>query len=316
MSVNAVFAINKPKDYTSFDVCAKLRRALNCKHVGHSGTLDPFATGVLIVACGQATKLCKYFTGLNKEYIARISFGLSTDTDDLTGNVLDSYELVETFCSNWKQEFLNLNKNVLLQGFLGKQMQIPPQFSAIKKNGVRAYKLARANKAIKLDAREICVYDAEVLAYGIDKSNNDLPYMDVRFLVSSGTYIRALARDIGQKTGYFAHLSALERTKLGCVDLSVAYDLDVFFQKVASGELENLYLDPCTLLDFDVIYADDKITQKLNYGQFLDACIYEGFEPEKFITVVHKDKLIAICKCENNYIKPVNVFKGISGVRT
>lgn len=212
--MSELLLIDKPKGWTSHDVVAKLRRLLGEKRIGHAGTLDPNATGLLIVGVGreETKKLGSIAKDTKKEYIATITLGQSRDTDDIEGVIVDENESV-----------VPTDKEVAsaITHFLGEQSQIPPAYSAIKKDGHKAYDLARAGKEVIMEPRQITVFEAELLEYMY-------PTIVVRYVVSSGTYIRSLARDLGKDLGTFAFLSDLRRTKIGEYSVENARSLDSF----------------------------------------------------------------------------------------
>ena len=213
--------VNKPKGITSHGVVAKVRKIISMDEssshrlrrikVGHAGTLDPNATGLLILGIGrESTKILDRFLKLDKEYLADIYLGEERDTEDADGKSLisNSEFLIESQ--------IPISKiRTTLKGFMGKQMQTPPIYSAIKVGGKEAYKLARAGKDVVLKPREITVYETKLMEY-------NFPILTVKFKVSSGTYIRSLARDIGRKLGTGAYLSDLVRTKVGKYNLKKA----------------------------------------------------------------------------------------------
>ena len=195
--------IDKPAGISSFGVVAKVRGYLRneCGHkvkVGHTGTLDPFATGLLILLSGKMTKKSNEFLKLDKEYIADLKLGFKSSTGDPEGEI----EKVDDRVPDAKEI------EDILQAFIGEIEQIPPKYSAIKINGQRAYKLARKGVDFEVPMRKIRIYNIEVLKY-------EYPRLAIRCQVSSGTYIRTLAEDIGLKLGVGAYLTALRRTKIG-----------------------------------------------------------------------------------------------------
>ena len=211
-----VCPVFKPKGMTSHDVVNAARRAFGEKRIGHGGTLDPMAEGVLILLVGPATRLNRYIEGHDKRYLARISFGVRTDTDDAEGETIRTANVPsEVFDPAFAEE--------VLKGFLGPQMQMPPIYSAIKKDGVKAYEAARKGKVVNLEPRPIEVFSADLVDIGADGPE---AFWDVRFKVSKGTYIRALARDIGHAAGTEAHLSALMRESIGAISLDRCVSLD------------------------------------------------------------------------------------------
>ena len=211
-TVNGMLLIDKPAGMTSFGVVARIRRVLSEKvgkkvKVGHTGTLDPFATGLLILMCGNCTKYCQDFLKHDKVYDATLCLGKTSSTGDTEGEI-----------SDFEGE---IPENINLKQFIGEQLQTPPAFSAIKVNGQRAYDLARQGKPVKLEPRKITIYSLEVLEY-------NYPTLKIRCHVSSGTYIRSLAEDIGKSLGTGAYLTDLRRLKIGEEDVKNAYRLADF----------------------------------------------------------------------------------------
>ena len=205
--LNLLLAVDKPVGITSHDVVSKVRRALGERRVGHAGTLDPLASGVMIVGVGQATRLLGRVTLDRKRYLARITFGAETTTDDAEGEVTRTAPATDDLSSR-------LFASSILKDFLGEQEQVPPAYSAISIDGVRSYKRARAGEDVDLPARTIEVYAADLVA--IDEVDGYVVWT-ASFDVSKGTYIRSLARDIGRATGNAAHISDLRRTASGPV---------------------------------------------------------------------------------------------------
>ena len=207
--MQGLLLINKPKDITSFGVVAKIKWLLHTKRVGHTGTLDPMATGVLPIFVGRSTVLCSHILDADKEYIATVKLGITTDTLDITGNVISQKE-----CSVSREKLLEI-----LNGFLGEQLQVPPMYSALKKDGVRLYDLAREGKEIEREPRKIKIFELELLSYSDDE-------FKIRVLCSKGTYIRSLADDIGKTLGTGAVLTALQRTKTAGFKIEECVELD------------------------------------------------------------------------------------------
>lgn len=197
-SMHGFVVIDKPSGITSHDVVAKLRKTLGTKRVGHAGTLDPMATGVLVVGVNNATKFLQYITEGRKGYLATIRLGQSTTTDDKEGQVISSSN-TESISQG------EIEKQLLTQ--LGKIMQVPSKVSAIKINGERAYDLVREGKEVEIPAREVEIYELDIL--GIRKS--EFVDIDISVTCSAGTYIRAIARDLGAALGVGGHLIALRR---------------------------------------------------------------------------------------------------------
>lgn len=214
ISLNGFVLINKPVGWSSFDVVAKIRgklkKDLNKKiKVGHTGTLDPLASGLMIIVIGDYCKRASEFSGMDKSYTATLTLGSSSTTDDAEGEL--------TAVSSTKPQQAALQQ--VLTGFKGVQDQVPPAFSAIKVGGKRAYNMARQGQKFALEPRKVTIYDVELISY-------QYPEVVIDCTVSSGTYIRSLGRDIGQKLGTGAYLSALVRSSVGPYRLEDAVDPD------------------------------------------------------------------------------------------
>lgn len=218
MPSSGILLVDKPKGVTSHDVVSFARGLLHTKRVGHAGTLDPMATGLLILGFGNATRLLNYLLGHNKTYEAVIRLGESTNTDDADGDVVSSAD-DENGIINFANidEILKELRVVIAKNFTGSIMQTPTSFSAIKVNGVRAYDLAREGKDVHLEPREVFIYDFSLLDAHFSVGVSGAKVIDVRASVScsSGTYIRALARDLGRILGVGGHLVSLRRTRIG-----------------------------------------------------------------------------------------------------
>lgn len=213
----SLLLVDKPKGWTSFDVVNKIRFHLRKKYqqknikVGHSGTLDPMATGLLLICTGKWTKDLHQLQGLDKVYHATITLGIETDSYDADGSIVSQREVPSISSTQLDQ---------VLQSFHGTIDQYPPAFSAIKKDGKKLYELARAGKEVKTEARKVTVYDIQVLQF-------ISPNLDIRVHCGSGFYVRSLAHDIGEKMGCGGHLSMLERKKIGPYILEDAWKLDL-----------------------------------------------------------------------------------------
>ena len=197
--MNKVILIDKPLKWTSFDVVRKIRNMLSVKKIGHAGTLDPLATGLLILCTGKMTKQISVYQAQEKEYIGTFVLGKTTP----------SYDLETKFDSNMDWTFLNTaDIEKCKNKFLGDIQQIPPQYSAVKKNGKRAFELARKGKEVKLAPKPVTIHEFEFTSI-------NLPEVAFRIVCSKGTYIRSIAHDFGQFLGTGAYLSALRRTRIG-----------------------------------------------------------------------------------------------------
>lgn len=216
---NGILLVDKPTGWTSFDVLAKLRGVLGTRKLGHSGTLDPMATGVLAVFVGRATAAADRQLNHDKTYEATIRLGVRTDTGDITGTVLETAPAAMS-----EQAF-----TAILPQFTGTQQQLPPMYSAVKINGQPLYKAARAGKTVERTPREITVYSIEYLGTAGESEYR------VRIACSKGTYIRTLAEDIGRALGVPATLSALRRTRAGVFDLSGAHTMPELLAAAQNG---------------------------------------------------------------------------------
>lgn len=223
--MNGIINVYKEKGYTSFDVVAKLRGILKEKKIGHTGTLDPDAVGVLPVCLGSATKLCDMLTDKKKEYIAELVLGKETDTQDITGHILKETEVT---CS--EEEAVNA-----ILSFIGDYDQLPPMYSAIKVDGKRLYELARQGKEVQRKTRPVTFYEIEILKM-------EFPFVRIRVLCSKGTYIRTLCHDIGQKLGCGAVMTSLERTRSGQFTKGNAYTLEQIEKIRDEGSLDSIII--------------------------------------------------------------------------
>ena len=305
-----VLAIDKPYGMTSHDVVNKVRHITGERRVGHAGTLDPAATGLMLVGVGAATRLSDYLIGHDKEYVARIDFGATTDTDDAQGRVMKSgiAQLSDTYALAAPEQ--------ILAEFTGTLDQMPPAYSAIKKNGVIAYKAAREGKCIELESRSITVYEACLLGTGTENVElNDaadgvltaeLPYWDVHFSVSKGTYIRALARDIGNYVGCGAYLGGLRRTAVSNTKINDACTLDTLEQKAQAGE-RLPWCNPADLLGFPVIELNEQEAKYVANGRELDAV---HAVDDELVSCVKDGKLLAVYTNETERLKPATVIPG------
>ncbi|MFG1702282.1 tRNA pseudouridine(55) synthase TruB [Nonomuraea sp. M3C6] len=214
MAGSGLIIVDKPGDWTSHDVVAKMRRIAGTRRVGHAGTLDPMATGVLVIGVEKATRLLGHLALTEKVYEATIRLGVSTNTDDAEGEVTATASAAGVTAAE-------IHKGIA--ALTGEIMQVPPQVSAIKVNGQRAYKRARAGEEVALPARPVTVRSFEVLDI---RPGHDVVDVDAVVTCSSGTYIRALARDLGAALGVGGHLTRLRRTRVGPYDLSLARSIE------------------------------------------------------------------------------------------
>ncbi|WPR77083.1 tRNA pseudouridine(55) synthase TruB [Algoriphagus sp. NG3] len=219
-----VFLINKPLEWTSFDVVKKVRNALKIKKVGHAGTLDPLATGLLIVCAGKMTKQIDTFMGQEKEYTGTFVIGATTDSFDLEQPVIPVSDPSSVTLDQVKMAVTELTGDIL---------QIPPMHSAIKIDGKRVYESARKGKEVKMNPRPVTVSEFEITSF-------ESPVVEFRIVCSKGTYIRSLARDLGEKLSVGAYMSSLCRTRIGDFKLSEAHELGLLVEEIKSRTNENL----------------------------------------------------------------------------
>ncbi len=222
---HGIINVYKEKGFTSHDVVAKLRGICKQKKIGHTGTLDPDAVGVLPVCLGSATKLCDMLTDKEKEYIAVLRLGLITDTQDISGEVLEEKEV----CVSVEQV------KEVIYSFLGDYAQIPPMYSALKVNGKKLYELARAGKEVERAARPVVIHELEIL-------EENMPEFTIRVRCSKGTYIRTLCHDIGQKLGCGGVMTSLIRSKSGTFTLEQTYKLSEIQNYADEGRLSELVM--------------------------------------------------------------------------
>jgi len=235
--------VDKPAGITSHDVVARVRRVAATRRVGHAGTLDPFATGVLVVCVGKATRLAQFLVGLDKEYQATVRFGFATDTQDLTGKQITPLEAS-------KQASLEELRHVVSE-FAGPQLQTPPMFSAKKVGGERLYKAAREGRDVPRAAVPVTIHSIELnRAEEMLVRENADGTMDVGLLIrcSSGTYVRTLANDIGDRLGLGAHLAALRRTAVGHFKIDQAVTLEALENMTRDEAIGRALISPSDLV--------------------------------------------------------------------
>lgn len=227
--LNGIIVINKPKNYTSHDVVAKVKKLLNIKKVGHTGTLDPNATGVLPLLLNSGTKLSKYLIEHDKEYEVTLKLGIRTDTLDGEGKVLEKKEVDRKMLENTKQieKVLNL--------FTGKQTQVPPMYSAIKVKGKKLYEYARSGENVEVQPRQIEIYNIELQKVDIKKQE-----IEFKVQCSKGTYIRTLCEDIATKLGTIGYMKELNRTKVGKFGLEEAITIEKLEEYIENKKCEDL----------------------------------------------------------------------------
>ena len=249
--MDGIFNINKPTGMTSHDVVAAVRRLLHQKRVGHTGTLDPAAGGVLPICVGQATRVAEYLSESGKAYQAEIVFGAATDTYDAEGTVIATASPADLALARIEEA---------LQHFLGPQMQVPPRYSAIKIQGQPAYKRARAGEEITLEPRPIVIYSLEVIGW-------IPPRLALAIECSKGTYIRSLAHDLGMQLGCYAYLDALVRMRSGPFTLSESITLEQLAAAIETNTAQR-YLHPVdkALEKYPAITLDAETSERVKHG--------------------------------------------------
>jgi len=254
--MDGVLIIDKPGGVTSHDVVARVRHILHERRIGHTGTLDPFATGVLVILIGRATRIAQFLSGLDKEYEAIIRLGYATDTGDRTGKRVDNPE-VDT--KTWSHEQIE----AAIESLRGEIDQVPPMYSAKKRGGQKLYELARRGEVVTREPVRVYIHEFEAIGQSreIFKDNLDGTFdLEVRVVCSAGTYVRTLAEDFGKRLGVGAHLAELRRRRVGEFDLSKAITLDALKSSFGEEALGTVLLSPYAALSrlpFMHLTADD-----------------------------------------------------------
>ncbi len=288
-----LLVVDKPAGWTSHQVVGRVRRLLGTRKVGHAGTLDPMATGVLILGVGRATRLLGHLAGHDKTYLATIRLGQATVTDDAEGDVTEAPGAGGVTDAAIEEA---------LDPLRGDIVQVPSSVSAIKVDGKRAYALVRGGQQVALKARPVTVSRFDVLARR-DATAGELPVVDLDVVVdcSSGTYIRALARDLGAALGTRGHLTALRRTRIGGVSIDEAtLDGDGL-----AGDLAPVLLSAAAVArrSFSYVEVDDDQAREIGFGRSLDLPV--SGNPT---ALLHGDELLALYRPENGRAVPVAVL--------
>lgn len=287
--MNNIIVVNKDKDYTSRDVVNVIGKIFNTKKVGHTGTLDPLATGVLIVCMNKALKVVDLITASDKEYIAKVVLGIDTDTLDITGNIINECKTDVN---------VDMVKSVL-NSFVGKSIQEVPKYSAVKVNGKKLYEYARNGIDVELPKREIQIFDIELIS-DIDIVDGHQEF-SFRVKVSKGTYIRSLIRDIGVKIGCFACMKELTRTKQGKFSIDESYTLN----DIKNGNYKLLNIKD--VIDIEKVVVSDNMLFKIKNGMILD----KFFISNKALILDNNGNEIGIYKTydkDSKKVKPDKIF--------
>jgi tRNA pseudouridine55 synthase len=264
LDMDGVLVIDKPVGLTSHDVVARARHILRERRVGHTGTLDPFATGVLIILLGRATRLAQFLSGVNKEYEAIIRLGYSTDTGDLTGNPIPGPPANP---DTWTEEEIE----AALQSLRGEIDQVPPMYSAKKVEGKKLYELARRGESVERKPIHVCIYEFAAIRPGgqLIKDNLDGTFdFHTRVSCSSGTYVRTLAEDFGKRLHVGAHLAELRRTRVGDFSLDQAITLDELKIHFAEESIGAVLVPPgAALSQLPFVHLTPEDASRANHGR-------------------------------------------------
>lgn len=286
MENKGILIVNKPQDFTSFDVVAKLRRLAGTRRIGHGGTLDPMATGVLPVFIGGATRAADFAASQDKEYVAGFQLGVITDTQDSTGTVLSQKE---------KKVDKQAVKQALAD-FVGEIQQLPPMYSAIQIGGKRLYELARKGKEIERPRRTITISKMELLDFSEESQTGFF-----RVVCSKGTYVRTLCHDLGEALGTGGMMTALQRTRAGIYDLQQAYTLTEIEEAAEAGTFARLLIPVDSLFGrYPAVELDDYGRERAFHGAFITAEHTDREIPEEgsIARFYHQGEFIMLGQCK------------------
>ena len=289
--LNGIVVVNKTKGYTSHDVVSVLRKILGTRKIGHTGTLDPNAEGVLPVCVGKSTKACDMLTFSDKEYVAEVKLGMTTDTYDIWGDITS-------------QKTVDVSEDSLrcvIDGFVGDIEQIPPMYSAIKQNGKKLYELARQGVEVELKPRPVSIYECELLAFSGDT-------FSIRVSCSKGTYIRSLCHDIGKKLGCGACMSALIRTKSSVFSIGEAVTLEeIRKQAEECGASSVLECVDRVFMGYPSLKVNAVVKQRLLNGAYsrvsYDLGTYRVYDDDGFVGIAE-----VMVGQKGNVIKIIKAF--------
>ena len=290
-----VLPVDKPRGPTSHDLVARARRALGERRIGHTGTLDPFATGLMLLCVGTATRLAEFLTGMDKTYEATALLGVATDSGDSDGTALSTSDA-------WRE----LTEQAVLdalKGFQGVLSQLPPALSAKKVDGIPAHRRVRRGEEVTLEPKEVTIHALEVLAF-------HPPELTFRVRCSSGTYIRALARDLGDALGVGAHLTALRRTHVGGFDVAEALTPSELEDRAA---VSRALLTPArSVAHFPRLDVTTDDARALGHGKRVEA---EGMAESDTVAAVRGGDLVAVGAVTGGWFRPRKVFPMVDTVR-
>lgn len=295
--MDGVLIVDKPAGLTSHDVVGRTRHILHERRIGHTGTLDPFATGVLVLLLGKATRLAQFLSGVDKEYEAIIRLGYSTDTGDRTGSPLPG---AAPRPGNWTEEEIEAT----LRSFHGEIDQVPPMYSAKKVEGRKLYELARRGESIERQPIHVCITDfAAIKPEGqLIKDNLDGTFdFHARVACSSGTYVRTLAEDFGKRLSVGAHLAELRRTRVGDFDIAQAVTLDELKVHFAEGSLGEVVLPlNAALSGLPFVHLSDEDVRRANHGREVTVAEPEWADGENVKMCDAGEQLIAVGQYDAN----------------
>ena len=282
--MNGILIVNKPQDFTSRDIVNKVGGILKTKKIGHTGTLDPIATGVLVICIGNTTKLCEVLTSEYKEYIATIKLGIKTDTLDTTGEIIE------------RKDFNITEPQIIevLSSFLGKSTQVTPIYSAVKVNGKKLYEYAREGIKVELPTREINITNIELMSF----NNDEIVF---KTTVSKGTYIRALIDDICKKLNTVGTMSSLIRTKQGNFKIEESYTIE----DIEKGNYKLITIEEA-LSNLETITIDEETYNKVKNGSIIEKTFSNDIA-----NLVYENKIVAIYQTyhsDNTKAKPFKMF--------
>ena len=283
--MDGVFNLYKPAGFTSNDVVAMMRKILNMKKVGHGGTLDPDATGVLPVFTGTATRLLEFAVEGKKEYVAEFLLGIKTDTGDVSGKTVATKEV---------PEFSQADLEQVLQKFLGMQKQVPPMYSAIKIGGEKLYQLARKGEEVERAARDIEIYALEILGF-------NLPEIRIRVECSKGTYIRTLGEDIAVALGTVGTMKKLVRTKVGGFELADSHTLEEIRENPSAYVME-----PLAVIDLPRLVLTANQAWRITSGV---PTTVRGTENGRCLALSPENELLAVVNINEEIVKAEKVLK-------
>ena len=287
--MNGIIIIDKPTGWTSHDVVAKLRGILKTKRIGHGGTLDPMATGVLPVFAGRATRAAEFCENAEKEYIAGLRLGLVTDTQDVTGNTLSKSDA----------SFALEDINAVIPQFLGAQKQVPPMYSAIKIDGKKLYEIARRGGEIQRPARDIFISEIELLG------GNENEF-SLRIACSKGTYIRTLCHDFGAALGCGGTMSSLRRIRAGAFTIEMARTLDELLAAVSGGRIDSDIIPVDTIFSgYPAIELNEADSRRCRNGA---PCRLDGASDGTYRFYGTDNEFIALCEVRSSVTRIIKSF--------